>query len=134
MSLAASGTRRAARAGSHQQGYREGGVDRERQFGLDVLGDALGAQTQRPGAVDDGASVLNDRRPGLVSVGVFVDRSNSATPERRLHGADGLADRRLDPAELREAAEKLPVSATATRTRIWSRVSESIIHHLRDGS
>ena len=30
----------------------------------------------------------------------------------------------------RAAAEKLPVSATATRTRIWSRVSGSIIYHL----
>ena len=66
---------------------------------------------------------------------VLFDRSGK-TPQLTDAGKALVGDARVLIADctrpsFRAAAEKLPASATATRTRIWSSVSESIIHHLR---
>ena len=64
----------------HQQRHRERRVDRQSQFGLEVLGNALRARAQSRRARDDRARVAHDRTPASVRVGVLVERSNSATP------------------------------------------------------
>src|SRR6202020_3445361 len=69
--------------------------------------------------------------PASVNCGVLPERSNNTSPSVVSSvWIDWLIDDCSRPS-FRAAAEKLPASATATRMRIWSSVSESIIHHLQ---
>jgi hypothetical protein len=83
----------------HQQRRRKHRVDRERHLRLDVGGDAFGVRPYRPGPFQHRPGVVDDRLAGL-GQGRGASRAvEQDYAERRLHGLDRLADRRLDAAE-----------------------------------
>ena len=109
------------------------GVDRQRQFGLDVLGDALrrGANALARRRSARRASP-DERRPASVRRGVLPERSNSGTPSDRLRASERLADRRLHPPEPSRGGRK--TSGFRDRdedAHLVERQGDSIIHHLQ---
>ena len=101
--------------------------DRERKLRLDVVGHAVCAGADGLRRRDQRPRVAEQRPPRVGQPRGLGRTVEQREPQRRLQRLNRLTDRRLHPAEFPCRSGKAPASATATRTRIWSRVSGSII-------